>query len=36
MQHLAEFFEQGGFFMYINLMCSVITIGIIVERTIFF
>jgi biopolymer transport protein ExbB len=36
MQHLAEFFEQGGFFMYVNLMCSVITIGIIVERTIFF
>jgi biopolymer transport protein ExbB/TolQ len=36
MQHLAEFFEQGGFFMYVNLLCSVITIGIIVERAIFF
>lgn len=36
MQHLAEFFEQGGFFMYVNLMCSVITIGIIVERAIYF
>jgi biopolymer transport protein ExbB len=36
MQHLAEFFEQGGFFMYVNLVCSVITIGIIVERAIFF
>jgi len=36
MQHLAEFFEQGGFFMYVNLLCSVITIAFIVERTIFF
>lgn len=36
MQHLAEFFEQGGFFTYVNLVCSVITIGIIVERAIFF
>src|SRR3954454_24270034 len=36
MQHLAEFFEQGGFFMYVNLVCSVITIAFIVERTIFF
>ncbi len=36
MQHLAEFFEQGGFFMYVNLICSTVTIAIIVERTIFF
>lgn len=36
MQHLAEFFEQGGFFMYVNLLCSVVTIAIIVERAIFF
>lgn len=36
MQHIAEFFEQGGFFMYVNLICSTITIAIIVERTIFF
>jgi biopolymer transport protein ExbB len=36
MQHIAEFFEQGGFFMYVNLVCSAITIAIIVERTIFF
>jgi biopolymer transport protein ExbB/TolQ len=36
MQHLAQFFEQGGFFMYVNLVCSVITIAFIVERTIFF
>jgi biopolymer transport protein ExbB/TolQ len=36
MQHIAEFFEQGGFFMYVNLVCSTITIAIIVERTIFF
>ena len=36
MQHLAEFFEQGGFFMYVNLICSTITLAFIVERTIFF
>src|SRR5436305_7693945 len=36
MRHLAEFCEQGGFFMYVNLFCSVITIAFIVERTIFF
>jgi biopolymer transport protein ExbB/TolQ len=36
MQNLAEFFEQGGFFMYVNLVCSVVTIGIIVERAIYF
>lgn len=36
MRNLAEFFEQGGFFMYVNLLCSVITVGIIVERAIFF
>src|SRR5260370_11652567 len=36
MQNLAVFFEQGGFFMYVNLICSVITIAVIVERTIFF
>src|SRR5512144_1510977 len=36
MQHLAEFFEQGGFFMYVNLICSTITIAFIVERTIFY
>jgi len=26
MQQLKEFFEQGGFFMYVNLLCSVVTI----------
>jgi biopolymer transport protein ExbB len=36
MQHIAEFFEQGGFFMYVNLICSTIAIAVIVERTIFF
>ena len=36
MQHLAEFFEQGGFFMYVNLVCSTIAIAIIAERTIYF
>src|SRR3569832_507569 len=36
MGHLAEFFEQGGFFMYVNLLCSVITITIIIDRAMFF
>src|SRR5260370_37033353 len=36
MQNLAVFFEQGGFFMYVNVFCSRITIAVIVERTIFF
>ena len=36
MQGLAEFFEHGGPFMYINLLCSAATIAIIVERIIFF
>ena len=35
MQHLAEFFEQGGFFMYVNLFFSAIVIAIIVERAIY-
>jgi len=36
MQGLAEFFEHGGIFMYLNVVCSAVTIAIIVERTIFF
>jgi len=36
MHQLAEFFEQGGFFMYVNLLCSVITITLIADRAIFF
>jgi biopolymer transport protein ExbB len=36
MQGLAEFFEHGGIFMYFNVVCSAVTIAIIVERTIFF
>ncbi len=36
MQSIAAFFEEGGFFMYVNVVCSVIAIAIIVERTIFF
>lgn len=36
MQGIAEFFEHGGLFLYFNLFCSVATITIIVERTIFF
>ncbi len=36
MQHIAEFFEQGGFFMYVNVFCSVVAIGFIVERALFF
>lgn len=36
MQGISEFLEKGGFFMYINLLCSVVTITIIVDRAIFF
>lgn len=36
MQQLKEFFEQGGFFMYVNLLCSVVTITLIVDRARFF
>ena len=36
MQGISEFLEKGGFFMYINLLCSVVTIAIIVDRAIFF
>lgn len=36
MHQLAEFFEQGGFFMYVNLLCSVITVTLIVDRAVFF
>ena len=36
MQGLAEFFEHGGTFMYLNVVCSAVTLAIIVERTIFF
>ncbi len=36
MQHIAEFFEQGGFFMYVNVVCSAIAIAMIAERTFFF
>jgi biopolymer transport protein ExbB/TolQ len=36
MSGIAEFIEKGGFFMYLNIVCSAITLAIIVERTIFF
>lgn len=36
MHGLAKFLEEGGFFMYINLICSVVTIAIVVDRAIFF
>jgi len=36
MQGLAEFFERGGPFMYLNLVCSAVTVAIIVERVIYF
>lgn len=35
LQGIAEFFEHGGFFMYLNVLCSAATIAIIVERLIF-
>ncbi len=36
MQDISKFLDEGGFFMYVNLLCSAITIAVIVERTIFF
>jgi len=36
MQAISEFLEKGGFFMYINVLCSVVAIAIIVDRAIFF
>src|SRR5215831_11771452 len=36
MQHIKEFFDEGGFFMYVNLVCSTVTIAVIVERVIYF
>ena len=36
MQQLKEFFEQGGFFMYVNLLCSVVVVALIVDRSLFF
>ncbi|MBP8195970.1 MAG: MotA/TolQ/ExbB proton channel family protein [Deltaproteobacteria bacterium] len=36
MQQLKEFFEQGGFFMYVNLLCSVVVVALIVDRALFF
>lgn len=35
MQGLAKFLEEGGTFMYINLVCSVAVLAVIIERTIF-
>ena len=36
MQGLAKFLEEGGTLMYINLVVSIITLAIIVDRAIFF
>lgn len=36
MQAFAQFLEEGGVFMYINLVCSVIVLAIIVDRVIFY
>jgi len=36
MQGLAQFLEQGGTLMYVNLVVSIITLAFIVDRTIFF
>jgi biopolymer transport protein ExbB/TolQ len=36
MQAISEFIDKGGFFMYINILVSVVTIAIIVDRAIFF
>src|SRR6516165_9702707 len=36
MQALAQFLEQGGTLMYVNLVVSIITLAIILDRAIFF
>ena len=36
LQGIAEFFERGGLFMYLNVICSAATIAIIVERIIYY
>src|SRR5258708_39189934 len=36
MQGLGQFLEQGGHLMYVNLVVSIITLAIIVDRAIFF
>jgi biopolymer transport protein ExbB/TolQ len=36
MQGFAQFLEQGGFFIYINLVTSVVVLAIVVDRLIFF
>ena len=36
MQGLAQFLEQGGTLMYVNLVVSMITLAIIIDRAIFF
>jgi biopolymer transport protein ExbB/TolQ len=36
MSGIAEFIIKGGFFMYLNVVCSAVTLAIIIERTIFF
>ena len=35
MQGVAEFIEAGGFFMYLNILCSVVVVATIVERAVF-
>lgn len=35
MQGLAEFIDKGGFFMYLNILTSVVVIATIVERAVF-
>ena len=36
MQGLARFLEEGGTLMYINLVVSIITLAIIIDRSVFF
>ena len=36
MQGLAKFLEDGGTLMYVNLVVSIITLSIIIDRAIFF
>jgi hypothetical protein len=35
MERIVEFFHAGGTFMYINLACAIISLAIIIDRTVF-
>ena len=36
MERIAEFFHQGGLFMYINMFCAIVAVAVIIDRSVFF